>query len=186
MLVTIGKKPESDFDDPVGMLRDCHKRITYFLDTLAFAAKKFRGLPLPHDVRTAVLNSLRYFREAAPKHNADEEQSLFPRIRTSIRSEESTAVLMQSLQDEHRWAEGLHETADDLIRTWIANSSLNTEESEKLISTLTQLQSFYAEHIGHEEQTIFPLAEESLSAPEIASIGAEMAARRGVKFAVSE
>src|SRR5579884_2040993 len=102
MLITIGKKPESDFDDPVGMLRDCHKRITYFLNTLAIAAKNIPGQPLPEDVQGAVLNSLRYFREAAPNHNADEEQSLFPRMRTSM--EQSPAALMQSLEDEHRRA----------------------------------------------------------------------------------
>jgi hemerythrin-like domain-containing protein len=48
------------------------------------------------------------------------------------------------------------------------------------------LKSFYAEHIRNEELTIFPLAEESLSDAEIASIGIEMAARRGVRFSPSE
>ena len=182
MLVTIGKKTESDFDDPVGMLRDCHKRIIYFVGALAFAAKKFNGLPLPHDVRSTVLSSLRYFHEAAPNHNADEEQSLFPRMRTSIGPEEYAAVLMQSLEGEHRWAESQHEVADNLFRIWISNGCIGEEESETLVSTLTQLQEFYAEHIRHEEVTIFPLAEDSLSTTQVASIGVEMATRRGVNF----
>lgn len=183
MLVTIGKKPESNFDDPVGMLRDCHKRITYFLGTLAFVAEKFRGLPLPHDVRSSVVNSLRYFREAAPNHNADEEQSLFPRMHMSIGPEEAAAVLMQSLESEHRWAEGQHELVDYFFCMWISNGCLAPGESDDLLSTLARLQSFYAEHIRNEEQTIFPLAEEGLSIMQIAAIGAEMAARRGVKCA---
>lgn len=182
MLVSIGKKPESDFDDPVGILRDCHKRITYFLNTLAFAATKFQGLALPRNVQDPVLNSLRYFREAAPNHNADEEQSLFPRVRSSISPDQSATILMSSLEDEHQWAETQHEIADSLFHAWIANGAINDVESERLVSTLAGLQSFYAEHIQHEEQTIFPLAEESLSRSEIASVGVEMAARRGLKF----
>lgn len=186
MLVTIGKKPESNFDDPIGMLRDCHKRITHFLGTLTFAAEKFRRLPLPHEMRNSVLNSLRYFREAAPNHNADEEQSLFPRMRASIGSEKSAAGLMQSLEGEHRWAEGQHHAVENLFRTWISNGCIGAEEAEALVSTLTQLQRFYAEHIRHEELTIFPLAEKSLSTTQIASIGVEMAVRRGVDVSASE
>lgn len=181
MLITIGQKPESDFDNPVGMLRDCHKRILYFLNTLAFAAKKFRGLPLPRDVQSAVMKSLKYFDEAAPKHNADEEESLFPRMRASAVGE--AAVLMQTLEDEHRWAEGRHAAVDELFRAWIAEGSLGEGDSERLNGVLAELQGFYAEHIQHEEATIFPLAERGLSAEEIAAIGSEMAARRGVKIA---
>jgi hemerythrin-like domain-containing protein len=186
MLVTIGKTPESDFNHPVGMLRDCHKRIAYFLETLVFAGNKFHGLPLPNDVRSAVLNSLRYFREAAPNHTADEEKSLFPRMRASITQEQSATILMESLESEHRSAEIQHEAVDELFRSWISHGQLGADDSESLLSTLARLKSFYAEHIRNEELTIFPLAEESLSDAEIASIGIEMAARRGVRFSPSE
>lgn len=183
MLISIGQKPESDFDNPVGMLRDCHKRILYFLNTLAFAAQKFRGLPLPRDVQSAVLKSLKYFDEAAPKHNADEEESLFPRMRACVATEQRAAALMQMLEDEHRWAEGRHAAVAQLFRAWMADGALGERESERLMRTLTELQAFYAEHIQQEETAIFPLAEEGLSAEEIAAIGSEMAERRGVKRA---
>jgi len=185
MPVTIGKKLESNFDDPVGMLRDCHKRITYFLDSLAFAAKKSRGLPLPREMQSTVLNSLRYFREAAPDHNADEGQSLFPRMRSFINGKQFASALMQSLEGE-RWAESLHEFADGLFRKWIANGSITGEESERLIATLNRLQGFYVVHIRQEELAIFPIAEEGLSTREIAAIGVEMEARRGVGFPPTE
>ena len=182
MLVTIGKKPESNFDDPVGMLRDCHKRITCFLDSLAFAAKEFAGLPLPQEIQTSVLNSLRYFREAAPHHNADEEQSLFPRMRSLIKGAQFTSVLMQCLEGEHRWADSLHELADDVFRKWIVDGSITQAESQRLVTTLSRLQAFYVVHIRQEELVIFPIAEEGLSTAEITAIGVEMATRRGVDF----
>jgi len=37
--------------------------------------------PLTEETRAALESALRYFREAAPKHTADEEESLFPRMR---------------------------------------------------------------------------------------------------------
>jgi hemerythrin-like domain-containing protein len=93
---------------------------------------------------------------------------------------------MESLESEHRSAEIQHEVVDELFRSWISRGQLGADDSESLLSTLARLKSFYAEHIRNEELTIFPLAEESLSDAEIASIGIEMAARRGVRFSPSE
>ena len=36
---------------------------------------------MTEETRVALESALRYFREAAPKHTADEEESLFPRLR---------------------------------------------------------------------------------------------------------
>ena len=45
------------------------------------AAAGFEGRQLSHDERQSLDTVLRYFREAAPRHNADEEESRFPRLR---------------------------------------------------------------------------------------------------------
>jgi len=34
MAIQIGAKPDSGFDDPIGMLKDCHRRIERFLGIL--------------------------------------------------------------------------------------------------------------------------------------------------------
>ena len=47
------------------------------LQQVAMAADR----PLADDARNSLETALRYFREAAPKHTADEEESLFPRLR---------------------------------------------------------------------------------------------------------
>ena len=77
MRITIGAKQESGFDDPIGLLGDCHRRIEQFLSILVAVADQARGGRLNHDQRIALETGLRYFREAAPKHTADEEESLF-------------------------------------------------------------------------------------------------------------
>ena len=78
MPIVIGGKPESDFTDPIGMLGDCHRRIVRFLHVFVQLAGQKQGGSLTSEERTLLSTSLRYFREAAPKHTADEEESLFP------------------------------------------------------------------------------------------------------------
>ena len=89
MPVQIGAKTHT-FSDPTALLSDCHRRIEMFLGTLEKIAAHI-DQPLPDDVRRALESALRYFREAAPKHTADEEESVFPPPPAILRS-----------RDEHR------------------------------------------------------------------------------------
>ena len=43
MSVQIGAKPDSGFDDPLGMLKDCHRRIEHFLGILRLVAERATG-----------------------------------------------------------------------------------------------------------------------------------------------
>ena len=79
MPVQIGAKAHP-FSDPIGLLSDCHRRVEMFLGALGGVASVM-DRPLTEETRAALESALRYFREAAPKHTADEEESLFPRIR---------------------------------------------------------------------------------------------------------
>ena len=54
-------------------MSDCHRRIERFLTVLVRVAE--RG-SLEGEARGAFEAALRYFRDAAPKHTADEEESL--------------------------------------------------------------------------------------------------------------
>lgn len=80
MPVQIGAHAHS-FSDPTGLLSDCHRRIKMFLGSLQHVAEVI-DRPLTDDARAALESALRYFRESAPKHTADEEESLFPRLVT--------------------------------------------------------------------------------------------------------
>ena len=78
MPIVIGAKQESDFNDPIGLLGDCHRRIEHFLSMLVTVANQAHGTRMTCDQQLALETALRYFREAAPRHTADEEESLFP------------------------------------------------------------------------------------------------------------
>ena len=78
MPIVIGAKRESDFTGPLGMLSDCHRRIEMFLNVLVQGCRtRAGGGVLNEEHRGPLETALRYFREAAPKHTADEEESLF-------------------------------------------------------------------------------------------------------------
>ena len=79
MPVQIGAKIHN-FTDPTGLLSDCHRRIEIFLGALEAVAKLI-DRPATEETNRALESALRYFGQAAPKHTADEEESLFPRLR---------------------------------------------------------------------------------------------------------
>src|SRR6516225_12308775 len=118
MPVQIGAKTHS-FSDPTGVLSDCHRRIEMFLGALQRVAAVI-DRPLTDEAREALASALRYFRESAPKHTADEEESLFPRLR-QLRSTSVEHALskIDELEKEHHWAETLHKEVDDLGRRYL-------------------------------------------------------------------
>src|SRR5512135_2073676 len=108
MPVQIGQKSPEMKSDPLALLSDCHRRVEMFLGVLK-AASALNGRELNEDERPSLDNALRYFREAAPKHTADEEQSLFPRMRQTGSAEAQNALAeLERLEADHRWADPLH------------------------------------------------------------------------------
>jgi hemerythrin-like domain-containing protein len=163
------------------MLGDCHRRINRFLHVLVALATQEKGGPLSEDERTQLSTSLRYFRDAAPTHTADEEQSLFPRLRR-LASPDAEAVLarIQSLEHDHEAANRKHDEVDRLGQLWLCSGQLTSADASQLTALLLQLDAFYHEHIGKEDTEVFPFAARVLPPAEVQAIGREMAARRGV------
>ncbi|MFO1323069.1 MAG: hemerythrin domain-containing protein [Burkholderiales bacterium] len=157
------------FDDPVGMLRACHRRIERQLATLG---RLRRHLPEHHadaDARIAAAAILRYFDTAAINHHADEEDSVFPRLRTAA---PDAAPLLAALATDHvalaaRWMK-----LRPLLAAIVAHSGayLPVKDVEEFCAA-------YAAHIAREESEFLPRAA-TLPAADLAAIGAEMAARR--------
>ena len=182
MPIVIGAKPESDFADPIGLLTDCHRRIERFLSVLAQVGAQAPGGSLTSQQRTALETALRYFRESAPKHTADEEQTLFPRLR-SVDRPEVKAVLasVDSLESDHRQAEKSHAEVDRLGQAWLAAGSLTPNEGTRFTVLVAGLADLYREHIGVEEREVFPVAAAVLGKPQRQAMGGEMAARRDLR-----
>ncbi len=176
MAVRIGAKPDSGFDDPIGMLKDCHRRIERFLEILCKVVQQAQDRNLSREEREAVEAALAYFRVSGPRHNQDEEESLFPRM--ICRQVPAVVDDVRRLEADHREAAALHQEADRLYSKWIAEGRLAGDEETRLLSTTEKLQSIYGGHIRLEEDVIFPCAAHALAPSDLTAIGAEFAARR--------
>jgi hemerythrin-like domain-containing protein len=179
MPIQIGHRPDHDVDQPLGLLSDCHRRIEHFLDVLVTLNRRIAGGPLPPAQQQELGAALTYFRTAAPKHTADEEHSLFPRLRalddpTTTR----TLHILVRLEREHDEADEHHRVVDVLGRRWITRGGLGPTETAALRDHLAALQSLYSQHIAIEDRELFPAAARLLSSSELMEVGREMAARR--------
>jgi hemerythrin-like domain-containing protein len=212
MGIKIGDAPQSDFSDPLGLLSDCHRRIEHFLGILvavgrhafepvlskldsvqpdASTSRKISVPELPADLacrldddqRNAIAAALDYFRTASPRHTADEEESLFPRILNSGDERAAAGLAMlENLNRDHEVAEEMHSAVEILFKGWISEDRLSTPDAQTLVVTLDKLSELYRRHIAIEDAEVFPLAGVVLTPAEIAEVGQEMAQRRGIDF----
>jgi iron-sulfur cluster repair protein YtfE (RIC family) len=181
MPVQIGAKTHH-FTDPTGLLSDCHRRIETFLSTLAAVADVL-DQPLSEHTALSLQAALKYFREAAPKHTADEEESLFPRLRERNNPEVASALrALDDLERDHDTVSPLHAEVERLGAQYLAMGSFSASDCDTFRTAVRKLQSMYADHIRMEDTVIFPLAARVLSQEEKTVIAGEMAGRRNVSL----
>lgn len=178
MAIQIGARPDSGFDDPLGMLKDCHRRIEHFLHILCTVAEQANGRALKEDEAAAVEAALHYFHVGGKRHTADEEQSLFPRLLAVGGFAE-----LDRLESDHVEAGRLHAEVEDLYRAWIAQShqlsvALEPGECVRLLAATARLRALYRDHIQIEDNAVFPKAAQILDRNAIGAIGREFRARR--------
>ena len=121
MAVQICAKPDSGFDDPIGMLKDCHRRIESFLGILCVVVGRAHGRNLTSEERSAIQAAIQYFRVGGKRHTADEEESLFPRLRASDMDLEE----VDRLENDHREADDLHYSVEQLYFQWVENGKVS-------------------------------------------------------------
>jgi len=177
MGIQIGAKPDKGFDDPIGMLKDCHRRIEQFLHVLCLVVERAPGRPLTEDEAAAVKSALTYFKVGGQRHTADEEESLFPRMRAE---QNGAAALkeIEALETDHRQADDLHVAVEKLYTLWLEGRALSAEEFQQLRIATERLKQLYEGHIRIEENLVFPRAAEGLDRQTIRQIGEEFRARR--------
>ena len=179
MPLQIGQRSDHGFTEPLGLLSDCHRRIEHFLGVLLAIERHAAGGTLEARPRADLEAALTYFATAAPKHTADEEESLFPRLRATTDPAAIQALdLLDRLEQDHNEAEQHHCSVDILGRRWLAVGSLDPVAATALRAHLSALQTIYRQHIGLEDRELFPAAARLLSPDQLREVGMEMAARR--------
>ena len=181
MPIQIGQRADHGFDQPLGLLSDCHRRIEHFLDVLATVTDSAGRGELNQSFRRALEVAITYFAVAAPNHTADEEASLFPRLRRNDDPALQQALAaLDALERDHDEADAHHAAVDALVRRWLGDGTLTGTDAARLRDHLAHLRALYSRHIAIEDTHVFPAAAHALGRAEILDIGAEMAARRQV------
>ena len=170
------------FDDPLGMLLGCHRRIEKKLATLTSLAAHLAAKGIDAQASVAAQAVLRYFNVAAAHHHADEEEDLFPMLGRRIGDapeRERFAQLDASLRKEHREMEDL----------WARLRRPLEGIAEGLMRTLPQadVQAFvalYRRHIKAEEAVLQAAVARWLTEHDLKLLGHAMAERRGADFPV--
>ncbi len=160
------------YDDPLGMLSACHRRIERQLGILALLQRHLPEHGCDADARAAARGILRYFDTAAVNHHADEEASIFPRL---LATEASAAGLVADLDADHRLLAAHWRRTRPLLAAIAAGARANLAPR-----AVAELRRAYDAHIAREESELIPLAREAIDRQTLVVVGHEMARRRGV------
>ena len=157
--------------DPLASMRACHERIRRELGLLEKLCRHLPEHGCDDDARRAARSLLKYFDVAAPNHDRDEEESLFPRLRSFLRGE--TASLLEKLGAEHEELRTIwREMRPDIAAIEAGKRSVLTPDGVRRLARA------YLAHLDAEEALLFPLAAVRLDEADLQSIGKEMSARR--------
>lgn len=161
----------------VDALLDCHGRIRHFT-ALAVTLPDAAAVP-PEEIASAAAGVVRYFAEALPLHSTDEDVSIAPRLLALDLSQPLRAALA-AMTAQHG---GLELTLGSALPRWAAvaaDPGCLATHAAPLRGLATRLVTQWNEHLGLEEETIFPAIRALLPASEQEAIRREMRARRGV------
>ncbi|MCW5605690.1 MAG: hemerythrin domain-containing protein [Burkholderiales bacterium] len=168
----------ADFDHPLEMLMACHERITMQCETLARLAGHLPVHGCDAQAQQAASNVMRYFDSAGRHHHEDEELDLLPRMLAAARGQnaERVALLAARIRQDHaemaRLWEILREPLENIAHG--GDAMLDTDAVDRFCTA-------YRAHMALEEENLIPLAESLLAAVDLAALGKDMAARRGVE-----
>lgn len=177
--------PMDGFAEPLMLWSACHQRgqrVALLLHRL-FGHLKLHG---PSDAtRVTAVEVRRYLVEAAPRHHADEDLDLFPRLRRQIDAHG------KRIPEAGRAMEALDVLERDHLRLedqWqrVQAALVHAEAAVPTLEHCAIVDEFADGFITHheiEDQVVSPVAQRALTADDLAAIGASMAARRGTTWA---
>jgi hemerythrin-like domain-containing protein len=169
-MLTIGK--QGGGDEPADALAACHERIRRFLEIAARLATDEAADD--DDVATAAAAVRRYFAEALPLHERDEDDTVAPRLAGRDPALDRAVAAMTAEHGELRpWTARLIELATELAGAPGRRATLRPD----LAAVLAELAPRFAAHLAAEEAAVLP-AVAALPAADRAAVRAEMRARR--------
>lgn len=164
-----------DQSDAVDLLLGCHQRIRHFT---AMALRLAAATAPREQIGAAATAVHRYYSVALPLHEADENLSVYPRLRAALAAAGARleAEANQAMLDQHV-------AIDKLVAILLPQWAGLTEHPELAPATATTAQALDAawrEHLELEERVVFPALRAHLAEGDRAAIRREMAERRQI------
>jgi iron-sulfur cluster repair protein YtfE (RIC family) len=161
-------------DDGLEMMERSHRRLEERLGELERAASAIVRERASDEDIAAVDEVLEYLERSATRHETDEEESLFPRLRREL----ELSGLIADLRAEH----DLHRRQVGQLRAlrsgW-PDSGPDAGDGASLAVASNELARAYRSHIAREEHELMPIARDRLLAVDRAALADEMQRRRG-------
>lgn len=177
--IKLGATPAVE-QDAVGMLLACHQRIRNFT-AIGVRLAEAEGASAP-EIANAAEAVHRYYSIALPLHEADENNSVYPRLGRRLTDPHERGSL-QSMVDQHR---PLNEVIARLLPLW-AELKTHPEKlslyAAQLRADSAALQQLWDKHLALEEGIVFPLIRDRLTPEDLKAIHVEMKQRRGIDAA---
>lgn len=156
----------------VESLVDCHKKIRHFTSVVQRLAHA-EGSALP-EISAAAEAAYRYFTVSLPLHEADEEDSLHPRLKSAGPEVQSA---LDAMCHQHEAIDDMIERLLPVLRLVAGNPAALPQAHGELCTLSKALSEVFQGHLDLEEKVIFP-AVQTLSAASQSELLAEMQDRR--------
>jgi iron-sulfur cluster repair protein YtfE (RIC family) len=161
-------------EDAVELLIGCHQRIRHFT---SIATKLAHAQTAGHDeIRSAAEAVYRYYSVSLPLHEADEEDSLRPRLDQV--ADERVQHALAAMHDQHLAIDDLLERLLPLLRMVGNNPAALADAGGEMCSITKALSEMFQAHLQLEEEVIFPAIDQSLTEDARAELLTEMRNRR--------
>lgn len=171
--------PAAGFDDPLAMLEACHERVRRSLERLERIGERAAQRRVDAAVREAAADVLRYFDIAAPHHHEDEERHVFPLVLGAC-ADAAVCDAVRALQRQHDEMRSIWATLRGPLQALAGGNDAAFDAASR--AAAAEFVALYRRHAAVEETLVFPFAAARLDEAALARIGAEMAARRGVRL----
>jgi iron-sulfur cluster repair protein YtfE (RIC family) len=167
------KTSETSSDEAIDLLVGCHQRIRHFTSV---ATKLAHAQGATHDeIRSASEAVYRYYSVSLPLHEADEEDSLRPRL--SKVADDRVQHALTAMHDQHMAIDDLLERLLPLLKLVANNPATLADAGGEMYSITKALSEMFLAHLQLEEEVIFP-ALRVLSQGERDEMVSEMRERR--------
>ena len=161
-------------EDAVDLLIGCHQRIRHFT-AVAVKLAHAQGAT-PDEIRQAAAGVQRYYSVSLPLHEADEENTLRPRL--DVVADERVRHALLAMADQHLAIDELIERLLPLLTLVEGNPDTLSDVGSEMCALTKALDEIFRAHLQLEEEVIFPAIRAVLPESARAAMLADMQNRR--------